>query len=259
MENVELLLGDCLELMKQIPDKSVDAIICDLPYEVLNKGNKHAQWDKMLPLDKLWEQYNRVIKDNGAIILFGQGMFTAQLMMSKPKMWRYNLIWDKNAPTGFLNANRMPLRSHEDILVFYKNTPTYNPQMTKCEPHKRNHGKGSMKGTSTNRCYGNFLDLPTTISDEKFPKSIITIPKEHCVGKFFHPTQKPVALLEYLIKTYSNEGDTILDNTMGSGSTGVACVNTGRKFVGIELDKGYFDIAEKRIMEAIKEKQSRLF
>lgn len=236
---------DCLEGMKRIPDKSVDCIICDLPYEVLNKGNKHAQWDKMLPLDKLWEQYNRVIKDNGAIILFGQGMFTAQLMTSNPKMWRYNLIWDKNAPTGFLNANRMPLRSHEDIMVFYKSLPTYNPQMVKCEPHKRNHRKGN----PVNRCYGKFIDLPTQISDEKFPKSIITIPKEHCIGKFFHPTQKPVTLIEWLIKTYTNEGETVLDNCMGSGTTAIACMNTNRNFIGFELDKGYYDIAIKRIEE----------
>ena len=240
---------DCLEGMKRIPDKSVDCIISDLPYEVLNKGNKHAQWDKMLPLDKLWEQYNRVIKDNGAIILFGQGMFTAQLMTSNPKMWRYNLIWDKNAPTGFLNANRMPLRSHEDIMVFYKSLPTYNPQMVKCEPHKRNHGTGSMKVNPVNRCYGKFIDLPIQISDEKFPKSIITIPKEHCIGKIFHPTQKPVTLIEWLIKTYTNEGETVLDNCMGSGTTAIACMNTNRNFIGFELDKGYYDIAIKRIEE----------
>lgn len=258
-DDIQLWHGDCLELMTDIADKSVDAIICDLPYEVLNKGNKHAQWDRMLPLDKLWNQYNRVIKDNGAIILFGQGMFTAQLMMSNPKMWRYNLIWDKNAPTGFLNANRMPLRSHEDVVIFYKSLPTYNPQMVKCEPHKRNHTKGNMKNPTKNKCYGKFVEVPTIVSDEKFPKSIITIPKEHCVGKFFHPTQKPVALIEYLIKTYSNEGDTILDNTFGSGTTAVACVNTNRKFIGMELDDKYFNIACKRVEEAINNKQLELF
>lgn len=130
MTNSKLILGDCLTEMKNIPDKSIDMILCDLPYEVLNKGNKNASWDRLLPFDKLWEQYNRIIKDNGAIVLFAQGMFTAQLMMSNPNMWRYNLIWDKTLPTGFLNAKRMPLRSHEDILVFYKSLPTYNPQMS---------------------------------------------------------------------------------------------------------------------------------
>lgn len=250
-EDIKLLQGDCLELMKQIPVKSVDAIICDLPYGVLNKGNKQAQWDKMLPLDRLWDEYERIIKDNGAIILFAQGIFTAKLILSNEKLWRYNLIWDKMAPTGFLNANRMPLRSHEDICVFYKKLPVYNPQKTKCKPDKRNHSRGNMKESVQNRCYGKHVEVPTAISDEKFPKSIISVPKEHCVGKFFHPTQKPVALLEYLIRTYSNEGETILDNTMGSGSTGVAAVNTNRKFIGMELDEKYFSIAKKRIDEAL--------
>lgn len=245
--SIDLIHGDCLIKMKNIPNKSIDAIICDLPYGVLNKGNRSAKWDSVIPFERLWEQYERIIKDNGVILLFGQGMFTADLMVSNKKMWRYNLIWDKVGKTGFLNSNRMPLRQHEDIVVFYKKLPTYNPQMTKCEPHKRNHSKGSMKKPQKNSCYGNFIETPTIISDEKFPTSIITIPKEHEIGKFYHPTQKPVALLEYLIRTYSNENDIILDNTMGSGSTGVACVNTNRNFIGIELDKHYFEIAKKRI------------
>lgn len=233
--------------MKDIPDKSIDMILCDLPYEVLHKNNPHAQWDRIIPFDKLWEQYNRVIKDNGAIVLFAQGMFTAELMMSNPKMWRYNLVWDKVQKNGFLNANRMPLRQHEDICVFYKQLPTYNPQMTKCEPHKRNHSKGSMAKQGKNSCYGNFVEVLTKITDEKYPTSIISIPKEHKVGNFFHPTQKPVALLEYLIRTYSNEGETILDNTMGSGSTGVAAKLLGRNFIGIEMNEEYFKIAQQRI------------
>ena len=234
-------------------------ILCDLPYEVLNKGNKHAQWDRLIPFNKLWEQYNRIIKDNGAIVLFAQGMFTAQLMMSNPKMWRYNLVWDKVLKNGFLNVNKMPLRRHEDICVFYKYLPQYNPQMEKCEPHKRNHSRGNNVQQMKNSCYGQFVATPTHITDEKFPTSIISIPKEHKVGHFFHPTQKPIALLEWLIKTYSNEGDTILDNCMGSGSTGVACINTKRDFIGIELNEEYFKIAKKRINAAIAEKQSRLF
>lgn len=242
-----LIHGDCLVAMKDIPDKSVDMILCDLPYEVLHKNNPHAQWDRKIPFDKLWEQYKRVIKDNGAIVLFAQGMFTAELMMSNPKMWRYNLVWDKVAKSGFLNANRMPLRQHEDICVFYKKQPTYNPQMTKCEPHKRNHSKGSMVKPNKNSCYGNFVEVPTKITDEKYPTSIISISKEHKVGNFFHPTQKSVALLEYLIKTYSNEGETILDNTMGSGSTGVAAKLLNRNFIGIEMNEEYFKIAQQRI------------
>lgn len=256
---IQLYHGDCLVEMQKIADKSVDMILCDLPYEVLNKGNKSAQWDRLIPFEPLWEQYSRIIKDNGAIVLFAQGMFTAQLMMSNPKMWRYNLVWDKVAPTGFLNANRMPLRRHEDICVFYKKLPIYNPQMSVCPPHKRNHTKGNMKHPQTNRCYGEHKEMPTIISDEKYPTSIITISKEHKIRMFFHPTQKPVALLEYLIRTYSNEGDTVLDNTMGSGSTGVACVNTGRNFIGIELNDEYFNIASERIKKAEEDKAGRLF
>ena len=238
---------DCLEGMKRIPDGSVDCIICDLPYEVLNKSNPDAQWDRIIPFDALWAQYERIIKINGAIVLFAQGMFTAKLMMSNERLWRYNLIWDKIKISGFLNANRMPLRSHEDILVFYKSLPTYNPQMEKCEPHKRNHSKGNLKSPQKNRCYGSFVETPTIISDEKFPKSIVSIAKEHKVGHFFHPTQKPVALLEYLIKTYTNEGETVLDNCMGSGTTAIAAIRTKRNFIGFELNKEYFDIANKRI------------
>ena len=247
-----MLKGDCLELMKNISDKSINMILCDLPYGILNRNNPNAKWDKLIPLDLLWREYERIIKDNGAILLFSSGMFTADIMKSNPKIWRYNLIWDKIAKTGFLNANRMPLRQHEDICVFYRKLPTYNPQMKKCEAHKRNHTKGNMLNPQKNSCYGNFVEVPTKITDEKFPTSIISINKEHCNGKFFHPTQKPVALLEYLIKTYTNENDLVLDNCMGSGSTGIACVNCGRSFIGIELDNIYFEIAKQRIREAQK-------
>lgn len=253
---INLIKGDCLLEMQNIPDKSVDMVLCDLPYEVLHKNNPHARWDRKIPFEKLWELYNRVIKDNGAIVLFAQGMFTAELMMSSPKMWRYNLVWDKiNRPTGFLNANRQPLRIHEDICVFYKMQPTYNPQFTR---GKKNHSRGKCGkgiGGGKNRCYGEFKQTEVVLTNEKYPNSIIKAPKEH--KNFFHPTQKSVALLEYLIKTYSNEGDTILDNTMGSGSTGVACVNTKRNFIGIELNEEYFAIAEKRIKEA--QQQPTLF
>ena len=211
---------------------------------VLNKGNSSAKWDSVIPFDRLWENYERVIKDNGIVVLFGQGMFTADLLMSNKKLWRYNLVWDKVAKTGFLNSKRMQLRQHEDICIFYKSLPTYNPQMVKCEPHKRNHSKGNMLNPQKNSCYGSFVETPTIVSDEKFPTSIISIPKEHETGKFHHPTQKPVLLLEYLIKTYTNEGDTVLDNTMGSGTTGVACKNLNRSFIGIEMDDKYFEIAK---------------
>ena len=249
-DNITLLRGDCLEILPTMADCSCDMALVDLPYGCLNKGNKHAAWDKELPLDALWEQWKRIVKPNGAIVLFGQGLFSAKLIMSQPKMYRYSLVWDKVLKNGFLNANRMPLKQHEDILVFYQKMPVYNPQMAKCEPHQRNHGRGKLIGRPNNRCYGNFTDLPTTISDEKYPTSILSVAKRHINGKAYHPTQKPVALLEYLIKTYTNEGDCVLDCTMGSGSTLVACVNTNRKGVGIELMQEYYDIAVKRVKDA---------
>lgn len=239
---------DCLEGMKQIDDKSIDCIICDLPYETLNKSNANAQWDKMIPFDRLWEQYERIIKDAGAIILFCQGMFTAQLMMSKPGLWRYNLIWKKgNRSTGFLNAKKMPLRNHEDIAVFYKKQPTYNPQKWQGAP---NHSRGSLKGKKTNQCYGDFdpAGAEDDLSGWKYPISIIDIDKEHD-SKSFHPTQKPVELLRYLIRTYSNPGDLILDNCMGSGTTAVAAIKEKRRFIGFELDENYYEKAVARIKE----------
>lgn len=254
---IKLYNGDCLVEMQNIADKSVDMILCDLPYGVLNKGNKSAQWDRLIPFEPLWEQYCGVIKDNGAIVLFAQGMFTAQLMMSNPKMWRYNLVWRKGGRcSGFLNAKRQPLREHEDILVFYKAQPTYNPQMTKCSPHQRNHSRGKGDHKQTNRCYGSFNEAADIISDEKYPRSILEFQRPH---PQIHPTEKPVSLLEYLIKTYTNEGETVLDNTMGSGSTGVACVNTGRNFIGIELNDEYFNTASERIKKAEEDKAGRLF
>lgn len=259
MKNISLINGDCLIEMAKIPDKSVDMILCDLPYEVLHKNNPNVQWDRKLPFDKLWEHYERIIKDNGAIVLFAQGMFSAELMMSNPKMWRYNLIWDKMSVTGFLNANRMPLRCHEDILVFYKTLPTYNPQMY---IGKKNHNRGNNIHKETNNCYGEFKRSKvydsvkkvgsTNKDNEKFPWSIIGCLKSND-EKRTHPTAKPVALLEYLIKTYTNEGDTVLDNTMGGGSTMVACVRTKRKGIGIELEEKYFKIAKKRVEDEARQ------
>lgn len=259
-DDIKLWHGDCLELMKDIPDKSVDAIICDLPYEVLNRGNKNAKWDKIIPLDKLWNQYCRLIKDNGAIVLFSQGKFTARLILSNERMWRYNLIWDKiNRPTGFLNANRMPLRIHEDICVFYKSQPVYNPQFTEGNYNHKRGGAGNGSNKCKNGCYGNFVQTEVVMTKKKYPTSIIRVSKEHKKDNFFHPTQKPVALIEWLVKTYTNENELVLDNTMGSGTTGIACVNTNRKFIGIELDDDYYDIACKRVKEAISNKQLNLF
>jgi DNA modification methylase len=243
---------DCLEGMKRIDDGAVDCIITDLPYGVLNEQSEGGSWDSIIQLEPMWEQFKRVTKPNAAIVLFCQGMFTAKLMMSQPKMWRYNLVWDKDRKSGFLNANRMPLRRHEDIAVFYRELPTYNPQMEKVPPHRRNHTRGDMKGQQKNRCYGDFVATPTIISDEKFPTSIIYMPREHDVKEFYHPTQKPVDLLRYLVLTYSNEGDTILDATIGSGTTAVAALMEKRHFIGFETNKEYFDIAQGRIDEVLR-------
>ena len=230
---IDLRYGDCLELMKDIPDKSIDMILCDLPY-----GTTKNKWDSIIPLDKLWEQYERIIKDTGAIVLFSQMPFTAELTHSNLKLFKYEWIWEKDNSTGFLNAKKMPLKTHENILMFYKKLPTYNPQMrTGFKPYKCKQGRHS-----TN--YGAYEQGHITESNgERYPIDIIKFKKDSGL----HPTQKPVALLEYLIKTYTNENDLVLDNCMGSGSTGVACINTNRNFIGIELDEKYFNIAKERI------------
>ena len=231
---MELLNGDCLELMKNIPDKSIDMILCDLPY-----GTTHNKWDNVIPMEPLWEQYNRIIKDHGAIVLFSQMPFGASLIMSNPKMFRYEWIWEKNQAVGFLNAKKMPLRKHENILVFYKHLPTYNPQgLIKLDEPIQEEGSANRNGKN----YG-VADKSFIRTHKNYPTDIITFSKD--AG--YHPTQKPVDLLEYLIKTYTNEGDTVLDNCMGSGSTGVACVNTNRDFIGMELNEEYFKIACERI------------
>lgn len=240
MESIHLFsCGDCLELLKDVADASIDMVLCDLPYGVTKN-----KWDSVIPLDKLWNEYKRVCKPNAAIILFADGMFEAELMKSNPKMWKYNLVWDKVLTSGFLNANRMPLRSHEEICVFYQKPPTYNPQKT---VGAKNHSKGKPKQNQNND-YGEygFVDNSEKLGNLKHPTSILRFSKPH-PSTVIHPTQKPVDLLEYLIRTYSNEGDVVLDNCMGSGSTGVAAINTGRRFVGFELDNGYYLKALNRI------------
>lgn len=242
---IQLYLGDCLDIMQDIQNNSVDMILCDLPYGV-TANNK---WDQIIPFEDMWSQYKRIIKKNGAIVLFGQDKFTAKLMLSNIKQHRYNIIWDKVHPSGFLNANKMPLRSHEDILVFYDKLPTYNPQKT---AGSINHGKGNKVGQiSKNNNYRDFeiVDNKDIHKNLKFPVSIVTFQKDHpsvCV----HPTQKPIELMEYLIKTYTNKGETVMDNCMGSGTTGIAAKNLGRSFIGIEQDEEYYKIAEKRIRDA---------
>ncbi len=239
---------DCLTGMKRIADASIDLVLCDLPYGILNRKNQAAQWDTVIPFAPLWEQYNRITKPNGVVILFGQGMFTARLMMSQPDCWRYNLIWEKDRSCGHLNANRMPLRKHEDIVVFYRHLPVYHPQMTTCRPSERNHGRKEPERI-TNRCYGAMKAVPVRVADDKYPTSVIRIPREFRHGTFFHPTQKPVQLMEYLIKTYSDEGAVVLDNCIGAGSTALAAIRTKRHYIGFEKEKTYYDIANRRIME----------
>jgi site-specific DNA-methyltransferase (adenine-specific) len=239
---IDLKQGNCLELMNDIKDKSIDMILCDLPY-----GATQNQIDKQLPFDTLWKQYNRIIKDNGAIVLFAQGLFYVDLVNSNRKMFKYDLIWDKVLTSGFLNAKRMPLRQHEQIAVFYKKLPTYNPQFTQ---GNKSHSKGTLflNKQVKNRNYKQFTLIETNDKDPllKYPTSIITFKKPH-QSMAVHPTEKSIECLEWLIRTYTNEGDLVLDNCMGSGTTGIACVNTKRNFIGIELNEEYFKLASDRI------------
>lgn len=233
-----LLNGDCLELMKNIPNKSIDLILCDLPY-----GTTQNKWDTVISLDELWKQYSRIIKDNGAILLFGDEPFSSCLRNSNTKLYRYDWYWIKSNSTGFMNAKKMPMKQVETISVFYKHLPTYNPQGL-IELEKPVVSKNG--GNKT--CYQKEAYVGTK-KYTNYPRNVLTITSEPKVGRL-HPSQKPIELLEYLIKTYTNEGDTVLDNCMGSGSTGVACINTNRDFIGIELDENYFNVAKERIEAA---------
>ena len=283
MENMTLWQGDCLERMEDIPDKSIDCIITDLPY-----GQTKNKWDLVIPFQDyivteikgkqiylnendfliqqyvqgnrnykdaityfkenkkagLWTHYKQIIKDNGAIILFGNGMFTADMMESNKEMWKYNLIWEKTQPTGFQNANRMPMRNHEDMCVFYKKQPTYNPQKTTGHIRKvstATHKENSKQSTNYNEIKNHTYD-----STERFPKSVWKFSKDtqKCA---LTPTQKPLALLEELVKTYTNEGDIVFDSCMGSNTTGLACKILNRKYIGIEKDELTFQLAVKRV------------
>ena len=233
---IDLRQGDCLELMKDIPDKSIDAIIADLPY-----GTTACKWDTIIPFEPLWEQYERVIKDNGVIALTASQPFTTKLINSNINLFKYESIWEKSKATGFALCNKRPMKAHENVCIFYKKQPTYNPQKTEGKPYKQKLGTQESKEFST----GTKRNDNTT--GLRYPRSVVYFKTAESEKKQVHPTQKPVALFEYLIKTYTNEGETVLDNTMGSGTTGVACINTNRKFIGIELDEKYFKIAKDRI------------
>ena len=245
MSDFTLLHGDCLELMKSIPDGSVDMVLCDLPY-----GKTSCEWDSVIPFETLWEQYNRIIKKNGAIVLFGSEPFTSRLVMSNVKNFKHDWIWQKNAGSNFGCVKFQPMREHEHVLVFCNGKTPYYPIMQERAESGRVRVKTVVKYNTKTEAYADTLhnEVISKRPDLRYPSSIQKFNRE----RGFHPTQKPVALLEYLVKTYTNEGDLVLDNCMGSGSTGVACVNTRRRFIGMELEKSYFDVAVQRIAEAEK-------
>ena len=225
---------DCIEGMKQLDSNCIDMILCDLPYGVTARN----KWDIIIPFDKLWKQYERIIKDNGAIVFTATEPFSSELIVSNKILFRYDLIWKKPNPTGFLNSNRMPLRGHEQILIFYKKLPIYNPQMTDGRPYKANRsGRTSINYQDTKLTSGIY-------DGKRYPISVIKFQRDK---EKLHPTQKPLALFEYLIKTYTNENDLVLDNCMGSGTTAVACKQTNRRYIGFEISKEYCDIANKRL------------
>ena len=242
MTDTQLIQGDCLEVMKDIPDKSIDMILCDLPY-----GTTACKWDITIPFEPLWEQYERIIKDNGAIVLFGRQPFTSDLISSNKKIFRYEIIWDKKTGTDFAQANNKPITVHENMAIFYKKKVNYNridDQGFKPYSDKRSKKQSSelgAKGCVNREPFENKTTRTPTTIRQVFPDN------RKGKGSSLHPTQKPVELCDWLIKAYTNEGETVLDNCMGSGTTGVACKNLNRKFIGIELDEKYFNIAKERI------------
>lgn len=240
MAAVTLHCGDCLEVMpRAIADKSIDMVLCDLPYGITRNA-----WDSMIPLDKLWCEYKRVVKDDGVIALFGNNPFSAKLILSNEKMFRYSLVWEKNKFSDFLNAKRKPMKIHEDILVFYQKQPTYNPQYVMGgEPYRRWNAQSAVD-KQTN--YGaHKANVAESADGRRLPTTVLKFDR---VERPDHPTQKPVALLEWLVRTYTDEGQVVLDNTMGVGSTGVACLAANRRFVGIEKDPKYFEKAQKKLL-----------
>lgn len=246
----DIFRADCLVKMKEIPSKSIDMILCDLPY-----GTTQNKWDSVIPLDQLWEEYNRIIKDNGAIVLTSNGIFTANLIVSNSKYFKYKWIWEKSKATNFLNSKKQPLRKYEEVCVFYKKQPTYNPQMMPGEPYSKGVRKNQLTGS-----YGDFQPVLVESTGERYPTDIIYFKTAESEGEVFHPTQKPVELGRYLIRTYTNPGDVVLDNTCGSGSFLVSAILEGRNFIGIEKDEestrfkneaiDYVEISKKRVLDA---------
>lgn len=243
MSTIDLRHGDCLELMKSIPDQSIDFILVDPPY-----GTTQCKWDSVIPFTPMWEQVNRIIKDDGAIVMFGAQPYTSALIMSNIKMFKYSWVWEKNKSTGFLNAKKQPLRNSEDIVVFYKKQCRYNPQKSKGNKKVNYYTKNTSDGDTVGKTK---VGIKGGGSTERYPTTVLKFKVVNQDGTSdggnYHPTQKPIKLLEYLIKTYTLPGQIVLDFAMGSGSTGVACKNLDRNFIGIELDGKYFEIAKNRI------------
>ena len=261
-KNYKLYNGDCLEIMDRLIEEGIifDMILTDPPF-----GTTACKWDNVIPFNKMWERVNKLIKDNGAVVLFGSEPFSSNLRISNIKNYRYDLIWEKEQGTDFGNVNRKPLKAHENISIFYKKQPTYNPQFTKGKPYTdKRTNKREMAIKNNKLEHRNIIFTSETIPIEnkgtRYPTTVIKVSREKGSMSGYHPTQKPINLLEWLIKTYTNEGDLVLDFTMGSGSTGVACMNLNRKFIGIEIDEKYFDIANERMRVAsAKNRQKRLF
>ncbi len=253
-----LFEGDCLEYMNRIPDESIDMILCDLPY-----GMTQNEWDCYISLDELWKQYNRIIKPNGAIVLTSNGIFTAKLILSQPNIYKYKWVWEKSKPTNFLNAKKQPLRKHEDVCVFYKKQPTYHPQMTEGTPYDKGIRKNQLCGN-----YGDFDPVHVASEGKRYPTDIIYVKTAESEGAVLHPTQKPIELGRYMIRTYTNPGDIVLDNTFGSGSFLVAALIEGRNFIGIEKNEDvalfkreeidYIDVAKRRLFLAWEQLDSNV-
>lgn len=235
---------DCLVGMQQIDNKSIDMIFCDLPY-----GTTQCKWDTIIPFDPLWQQYERIIKDNGIIALFGNEPFSSALRLSNIGRYKYDWIWEKSKATGFLNAKKQPLRAYENICIFYKKQPVYNPQMTLGKAYN----KGIRKKQSEDDVYGEFKQVEVKSEGLRYPRNVVYFKTAESEGTTYHKTQKPVELCEYFIKTYTNEGDVVLDNCIGSGTTAIACINTKRKFIGFENNNTYYKLAKDRVNKHISD------
>lgn len=248
--NIDLRQGDCLELMRELPDASVDMILCDLPY-----GTTACKWDAVIDLNEMWAQYRRIIRPNRAIVLTAAQPFTTALAASNMRDFRYTLVWNKLIGSNFVQAKRMPMRIHEDVLVFATGDrmPEYFPQMVKRDKPIKKGANGKSEAIPIARTEAN-AQYEGKVYDEKYPESIMVFSNRGSGDRGLHPTQKPVALMEYLVRTYTSPGETVLDNCMGSGTAGVACVNTGRNFIGMEMDAGYFAVAQQRIAAAVPER-----